>query len=109
MAYIDFQLINQNQKLKLFFFNEQIAISNNFSDFFFLIPNPTYMNNIPQKIYFEIFITSSKLMSLKLDSQNFCTISNSHHDQKKIFFQNFFIISQQKASKKVIFNKIFNM
>ncbi len=50
MAYIDFQSINQNRKLKLFFLNEQLALSNNFLNFFFLIPQPTYMNKLPKKI-----------------------------------------------------------
>jgi hypothetical protein len=45
-----------------------------------------------------------------LDSQKFCRISNSHHDQNiYIFSKFFFIILQQKASKKDIFNKNINM
>ncbi len=60
MAYIDFQSINQNQKLKLSFFNEQLALSNNFPNFFFLIPQPTYMNKLPPKNNYESVIQSTK-------------------------------------------------
>jgi hypothetical protein len=44
-------------------------------------------------------------MSLKLDSQKFCRISNSHHEQRiYIFFINFLLLSHSKRLPKKLFS-----